>query len=92
MRELRKVTSATLIVKTSYFKIMLILSNTVYNAFFEESTSCMFGNRIRQKKCWIVGIREKKLVAITGLKNPMGDPHGDKNPMHLFFEKLASIL
>ena len=45
----------------------------------------MFGNRIRQKKCWIVGIREKKLAGITGLKNPMGDPHGDKNPMHILF-------
>ena len=52
----------------------------------------MFGNRIRQKKCWIVERKEKKLVGITGLKNPMGDPRGDKNPMHiLFFEKLASI-
>ena len=53
----------------------------------------MFGNRITQKKCWIVGRKEKKLVGITGLKNPMGDPRGDKNPMHiLFFEKLASII
>ena len=46
----------------------------------------------KAKKCWIAGIREKKLVGITGLKNPMGDPRGDKKPMHiLFFEKLASI-
>lgn len=53
----------------------------------------MFGNRIRRKKCWIVGRKEKRLVGITGLKNPMGDPRGDKNPMHiLFFEKLASII
>lgn len=40
-----------------------------------------------------MGRKEKKLVGITGLKNPMGDPRGDKNPMHiLFFEKLASII
>lgn len=31
----------------------------------------MFGNRIRQKKCWIVEIREKKLVGITGLKKTL---------------------
>ena len=36
MRELRKVTSATLIVKTFYFKIILIFSNTVYNAFLKN--------------------------------------------------------
>ena len=39
------------------------------------------GNK-RKKACWDYRIE----------KNPMGDPRGDKNPMHiLFFEKLASI-
>ena len=57
-----------------------------------NSTIGMFGNRIRQKKVLDCENKRKKLVRITGLKNPMGDPHGDKNPMHLFFEKLASIL
>ena len=36
--------------------------------------------------------RKKSLLGLQDWKNPMGDPRGDKNPMHiLFFEKLASI-
>ena len=49
MRELRKVTSATLIVKTSYFKIMLILSNTVYNAFLKNQHHVCLGTGYGKK-------------------------------------------